>query len=175
MSKSNEPITVAVATYSNKASAERDYDAIREIKRHGQLDHLAIAFVEKDDDGDLKVARHDSTAKHLAWGGGVLGASLAVVSAPLGIVFLGPVAASTAVWAGVGSFVGHFHHNIPKDEVRKMSDVLEAGQFGLVVVAVNPKGTNVEALLANAVATVVPANVSDPAGALAGAFETAAG
>ena len=36
-----------------------------------------------------------------------------------------------------------------------MSDVLEAGQFGLVVVAINPKGTDVEALLANAVAKVV--------------------
>ncbi len=172
---SDQPVTVAVATYSNKVSAEQDYDAIRASKHHGQLDHLAIAFVEKDDGGDLRVARHDSTAKHLAWGGGVLGASLAVISAPLGIVFVGPLAVSTAVWAGVGGFVGHFHNNIPKDEVRKMSDVLETGQFGLIVVAVNPKGTNVETLLANAVDTVVAVNVSDPAGALAGAFETVDG
>ncbi len=172
---SNEPITIAVATYNNRASAEQDHDAIRSAKHHGQLDHLAIAFVEKDDDDHLRIDRHDSTAKHLAWGGAVLGASLAVISAPLGVVFLGPLAASTAVWAGVGGFVGHFHHNIPKDEVRKMSDVLETGQFGLVVVAVNPKGTNVEALLANAVATVVAATASDPDGALAGAFETVDG
>jgi uncharacterized membrane protein len=169
---SDTPVTVAVATYNNKASAEQDYDAIRGTKHHGHLDHLAIAFVEKDADGRLRVDRHDSTAKHLAWGGGVLGASLAVISAPLGVVFLGPLAATTAVWAAVGGFVGHFHHNIPKDEVRKMIDVLETGQFGLVVVAVNPQGTNVEALLANAVATVVAVNVSDPAGALAHAFET---
>ncbi len=169
---SDKPVTIAVATYNNKASAEQDYDAIRGIKHHGQLDHVAIAFVAKNADCHLKVDRHDSTAKHLAWGGAVLGASLAVISAPLGIVFLGPLAATTAVWAGVGGFVGHFHHNIPKDEVRKMSDVLEAGQFGLVIVAVNPKGTNIEALLANAVAKVVAVNVADPAGALADAFET---
>ncbi len=172
---SKKPVTVAVATYNNKASAEQDYDAIRATKHHGQLDHLAIAFVEKDADGRLRIHRHDSTAKHLAWGGGVLGAALTIISAPLGIVLLGPLAASTAVWAGVGGFVGHFHQNISNDEVRKMSDVLETGQFGLAVVAVNPKGTNVEALLANAVATVVAVNVSDPTGALADAFEAVEG
>ncbi len=172
---SDKPVTVAVASYNNKASAEQDYDAIRGTKHYGQLDHLAIAFVEKDADGHLNVDRHDSTAKHLAWGGGVLGASLAVISAPLGIMFLGPLAATTAVWAGVGGLVGHFHHNIPKDEVRKMSDVLEAGQFGLVVVAANPKGTDLEALLANAVDKVVSVDVADPAGAVASAFESVNG
>ena len=172
---SGKPVTVAVATYSNKVSAEQDYDAVRGIKHHGQLDHIAIAFVEKDADGRLKIDRHDSTATHLAWGGGVLGASLAVISAPLGVVFLGPLAASTAVWAGVGGFVGHFHDNIPKDEVRMMSDVLESGQFGLVVVAVNPKGANVDALLANAFDKIVAVNVADPDGALVQAFETVTG
>ncbi len=171
---SDKPVTVAVAAYTNKVSAEQDYDAIRGIKHHGQLDHIAIAFVERDADGNLKIDRHDSTAKHLAWGGGVLGASLAVISAPLGIVLLGPLAATTAVWAGVGGFVGHFHHSIPKEEVRKMSDLLESGQFGLVVVAVNPKGANVDALLANAVDKVVAVNVADPDGALARAFESMA-
>jgi uncharacterized membrane protein len=171
---SDKPITIAVATYRDKASAEQDYDAIRGIKHQGQLDHLAIAFVEKDAKGELKIDRHDSTAKHLAWGGGVLGASLAVISAPLGIVFLGPLAATTAVWAGVGGLIGHFHRNIPKDDVRKMSDLLEAGEFGLVVVTVNPAGTDVEALLANAVDKVVAVDVADPDGALRRAFETAA-
>lgn len=170
---SDKPITIAVAIYSDKASAEQDYDAIRGIKHQGQLDHLAIAFVEQDAKGELKIDRHDSTAKHLAWGGGVLGASLSVISAPLGIVFLGPLAATAAVWAGVGGLVGHFHRNIPKDEVRKMSDLLEAGEFGLVVVAVNPEGADVGALLANAADKVVTDNVADPHGALSEAFDSA--
>ena len=170
---SDKPVTVAVATYADRASADQDYDAIRGMKHQGQIDHLAIAMVMKDEDGELKIDRHDSTAKHLAWGGGVLGGVLTVVSAPLGIVFLGPLAATTAVWAGAGGLVGHFWKNIPKDEVRRMGDLLEEGDTGLVIVAVNPKGADVESLLANAVKKVVADDVGDPDGALEQAFETA--
>ncbi len=170
---SSKPTTVAVATYNDEASAEQDYDALRGIKREGQLDHLAIAMVTKEADGKLKIDRHNTSAKHAAWGTGLLGGVLTVISAPLGIVFLGPLAATTAVWAGVGGMVGHFWNNIPKDEVRRMNDVLEDGQYGLVVVAVNPKGANVEALLSNAVETVVTDNITDSDGALELAFEEA--
>ncbi len=97
---SNKPATVAVATYPNKANADLDYDAVRNMKSAGQLDHIAIAVVEKQADGDIKIDRHDSTAKHLAWGGGILGAVATVAFAPLGIVFLGPLVANSAVYAG---------------------------------------------------------------------------
>ncbi len=170
---SDKPVTVAVATYADMESAEQDYDAIRGMKHQGQIDHLAIAMVVKDEDGELKIDRHDSTAKHLAWGGGVLGGVLAVVSAPLGIVFLGPLAVTTAVWAGAGGLVGHFWKNIPKDEIRRMGDLLEEGDVGLVIVAVNPQGADVESLLANAAKKVVRDDVGDPDGALEQAFETA--
>ena len=86
----------------------------------------------------------------------MLGGVLTVVSAPLGIVFLGPLAATTAVWAGAGGLVGHFWKNIPKDEVRRMGDLLEEGDAGLVIVAVNPTGrATSNRLLANADKKVV--------------------
>jgi uncharacterized membrane protein len=167
----DKPVTVAVATYADKASAEQDYDAVRGIKHQGQIDHLAIAMVVKDDDGELHIDRHDSTAKHLAWGGGVLGGVLTVVSAPLGIVFLAPLAATSAVWAGAGGLVGHFWKNIPKEQVREMGDLLEDGDVGLVIVAVNPKDADLDALLANAVTKVVNDDVSDTSHALERAFD----
>ena len=64
---SNKPATVAVAIYPDKVDADLDYDAVRNTKSAGELDHIAIAVVEKQADGDLKIDRHDSTAKHLAW------------------------------------------------------------------------------------------------------------
>jgi uncharacterized membrane protein len=169
---SDKPSTIAVATYANKAYADLDYEAVRGVKSTGQLDHLAITVVEKGADGKLKADRHDSTAKHLAWGGGILGAALTVVAAPLGIVFLGPLAANTAVYAGAGGLVGHFWHNIPKDQVRKMSDLLETGEFGLVIVAVNPQGTDVGALLGHSIDKVVVDGVVDTEGELTKAFES---
>jgi uncharacterized membrane protein len=87
---SNKPVTVAVATYANKALAEQDFDALHGVKHEGQIDHLAVAVVRKDADGKLSIDRHNTSAKHAAWGTGVLGGALAVISAPLGIVFLGP-------------------------------------------------------------------------------------
>ena len=57
---SDKPVTVAVATYADKSSAEQDYDAIRGIKHQGQIDHLAIAMVVKDDDGE----RTTSATRH---------------------------------------------------------------------------------------------------------------
>lgn len=169
---SNKPATIAVATYANKAAADLDYDAVRSIKSGGQLDHIAIAVVEKEADGKLKVDRHDSTAKHLAWGGGILGAAATVAFAPLGIVFLGPLVANTAVVAGAGGLVGHFWKNIPKDEARRMGELLDTGQYGLVIVAVNPQGTDVGALLSNAEKKEVVDGVHDIDGALEDAFET---
>jgi len=170
---SDKPVTVAVATYADNAAAEQDYDTIHGVKHEGQLDHLAVALVVKDADGDLKIDRHDSTGKHLAWGGGVLAGVLTVVSAPLGLVFLGPLIATSAVWAGAGGLVGHFWKNIPKDTVREMSDLLEVGDAGLVIVAVNPTGTDVGALLVNAKDKVVANDVEDTDAALRQAFETA--
>ena len=147
---SDKPVTIAVATYVDIDGAEQDFDAIWGIKHEGQLDHLAIAVVSKDEFGKLKIDRHNTSAKHLAWGGGILGAAATVISAPLGIVFLGPLAGAAAVWAGAGGLIGHFWNTIPKDQLRKMTDVLEAGEYGLVVVAVNPAGVDIDALLANA-------------------------
>jgi uncharacterized membrane protein len=165
------PTTVAVATYSDKASAEQDYNAIKGIKHEGELDHVAVTMVKKKADGSLDLDRHDTTAKHLAWGGAALGGVLTVIAAPLGIVFLGDLAVTSAAYAGVGGLVGHFWKNIPKDVARQMGDLLEAGEFGLVIVAVNPKGVDVGALLANADTKIVEDNVSDPEGALEAAFE----
>ncbi|HUW04562.1 MAG TPA: DUF1269 domain-containing protein [Acidimicrobiales bacterium] len=170
---SNKPVTVAVATYANKAAAELDFDTLHGVKGEGQIDHLAVAVVEKGADGKLEIDRHNTSAKHAAWGTGVLGGALAVVSAPLGIVFLGPLAATSAVWAGVGGLAGHYWNNIPKDEVRRMSDVLESGDAGLVIVAVNPQGTDIEGLLTNAETVVASTNVGDTDGALEQAFEAA--
>ncbi len=54
-----------------------------------------------------------------------------------------------------------------------MSDLLEAGDAGLVVVAVNPQGTDLAGLLANADSVIASTGVGDSDGALDQAFEAA--
>lgn len=147
---SDQPVVLAVATYPTKDAALQDFHAVRGVKHERELDHVAAAVLTKTADGKLEMDRHDSTAKHLAWGGALLGGALAVVAAPVGVVYLGTMAATGGALAGAGAIVGHFWHNIPKDDLRKMTNVLEAGEAALVVVAVDHTGEDISALLNNA-------------------------
>ncbi|MDN4599021.1 hypothetical protein [Leifsonia virtsii] len=176
---STKPTTVAVATYASRDAAVEDYEIIRGAKHQGELDHLAIAVVAKDDEGKLVVDRHDSTAKHLAWGGAIIGASLVVLVPPLGITTLaaagagaGAVASAGAL-AGAGGLIGHFYRNIPKETVEEMGKTLSSGQAGLLIIAVDPKGLDVEALLTNAEKKIVKTGVTDEKDAEDDALESA--
>jgi hypothetical protein len=142
--KGDTPITLAAARYSDRDTAVIDFHAVWEARGDGEFDHTAIAVLTKDDTGKLQVERHDSTAKHLAW----VGAALTVVAPVAG-------AGALAAGAGTGALVGHFHHNIPKKDVEAVGELLESGQSGLIVVAVNKLGTDIAPLLANADKTVV--------------------
>jgi hypothetical protein len=147
----NTPVTLAAAKYSDRQSAVDDYHAVWDARGDGEFDHMALAVLTKDASGTLQVERHDSTAKHLAWGGAILGAALVVVAPPVGASVL----ASAGATAGAGAFVGHFHHNIPKKDVEAAGELLESGQSRLIVVAVNRRGEDIEPLLKNADKTQV--------------------
>jgi uncharacterized membrane protein len=139
--KSDTRITLAAARYPDRSLAVEDFDRVWSARGSGEFDHTAVAVVAKGPDGKLDIDRHDSTTKHLAWAG----AGLAVVAPGVGV----------AVGAGAGAIVGHFHHNIPKDKIREARDLLVSGQAGLIVVAVNKQGTDIEPLLPNAERTSV--------------------
>jgi uncharacterized membrane protein len=145
------PLVLAVATYPSRDAAVEDFDTVWGSKHEGELDHIAVAVLTKDENGNLRVDRHDSSAKHLTWGGALLGAALTVVAPPVGVGML----AASGVAAGAGGIVGHFWHNIPKDTVKEMGDLLSDGQSGLVVVAVDRKGTDIEPMLAKAQKKIV--------------------
>jgi uncharacterized membrane protein len=139
--KANTPITLATASYHLHEHAVEDFNRVWSARGDGEFDHTAVAVVTKDSTGKLSLDRHDSSAKHLGWAG----AGLAVVAPGVGV----------AVGAGAGAIVGHFHHNIPKDKVREAGEVLESGDTGLIIVAVNKQGTDITPLLSNADKTSV--------------------
>ena len=72
----NTPITLATARYSDRDGAVNDFKAVWDARKGGEFDHTAVAVLTKDESGKLQVERHDSTAKHLTWGGALLGAAL---------------------------------------------------------------------------------------------------
>jgi uncharacterized membrane protein len=137
----NTPVVLATAKYPDRALAVEDFNRVWNARADGEFDHTAVAVLTKDNNGKLQIDRHDSTSKHLAWAG----AALAVVAPGVGLV----------AGAGAGAIIGHFHHNIPKDQVREAGTLLESGESGLIIVAVNKQGTDITPLLPNAVKTSV--------------------
>jgi uncharacterized membrane protein len=177
--RNDTPIVLAVATYPDRASAEEDFEAVKHAKRDGDFDHLAVSVCSKDADGHLDIDRHDSTAKHGAWGGALMGGAI-LVAAPAaavgaGVVGVGTAAgvgggASMAGLAGAGGLGGHFWRNIPKEKVRDMGDLLDSGESGLIVVAVNKQATDITPLLGRATKTIIDDTTK---GDLDGLYDTA--
>jgi hypothetical protein len=152
---SAQPVVLAAASYPSRATAEQDFWAVGALKRHGPVDQVAAAVVEKGANGWLEIVRHHNTALPLGWGVALLGSAITVVAAPLGIAFLAPVLATSAEWEGAAAIVGRFWHEVPRDRLRTMANLLEAGQTGLIVVAVDHRAEHVTPVLSNAATTIV--------------------
>jgi len=144
---------LSVCTYSNVTDALTDFDSIMSMHREGELGHVAAAILSRDDQGKLHIHRHDTTAKHLAWGGALVGGLVGILYPPLGAVLLtGSItggmftagAVDAAVLAGAGGVIGHYWHNIPKQDLRAMSDLIDSGQAALVVVAVDKQEAEID-------------------------------
>ena len=146
---SDQPLVLAVATYSSKESAQQDFKAIWSEKKTRDPDHLDAAVVVKTADG-LAIDRHDTTTRKLAWGGALIGGAFAVLVPPLGAALL-----AGGALAGAGGLIGHFWKNIPKAELRRMSDLLEAGEAALVIVAVDLTSNEIRPAFAGAVETIL--------------------
>ena len=159
------PLVLAAARYGSRDDAVEAFKIVWGARHQGEFDHMDVAVLTKDAAGDLQVERHDSTAKHFAWGGALLGAALVLVAPAAGIA---AVAAGGAAGAGAGGIVGHFWHTISKEKVREVSDLLDSGESGLLIIAVNHKGTDIAPLLENAEKKTV---IETKAGDLDAAFE----
>jgi hypothetical protein len=151
----DQPLVMAVASYSSTTAAGRDLEAVWQAGGGGALTHVATALLEKGADGQLTIDSHDNTAKHLPWGGALLGGPLTVIATPVGIRFLVSVVTSATDWAGIGVIASHFWHDIPREQLRQMSDLLEARQAALVVVAVAHDRDAISALLTHARCSIV--------------------
>ena len=80
----NTPMVLAAGRYNDRESAVQDFRDIWREKHKGEFDHIAAAVVTKNEQGELQVERHDSSGKHVAWGGALVGAALVVIATSIG-------------------------------------------------------------------------------------------
>jgi hypothetical protein len=151
----DQPVVVAVASYPTRVAADADFAALWSLQSMTGRDHLTAALLEKGTSGELELQFHRNTAAGLAWGVALLGGALTTLAAPVGISYLASGLSSSAEWAGAAVIVGRFWHQIPRDKLRSMSNLVEAGQAGLVVVAVAHDTEEVVARLSGASSRVL--------------------
>jgi hypothetical protein len=133
--RADTPISVVTASYGSRERAVQDFSAVWEARHDGDFSHTAVALLVRGPGGELDVQRSNSTAKHLLWGGALLGGALFVLAPAAGVQVFATVGLD-----GAGALVYHFHRNADPAGLTETALLLEQGDAGLVVVSVNRRG-----------------------------------
>jgi uncharacterized membrane protein len=141
----NAPVTLIGAGYGDPEGAVHDFATVWASRHDGDFHHVSAAVLSRDSTGSLHVQRYHNTAKHLEWGGALLGAGLVVLAPAAGVEILTRVG-----WSGAGAMVGHFRQHTEPEDLATIADVLAAGTCALVAVVVNRSGQALAPLLRHA-------------------------
>ncbi len=119
---------VLAGSYDSVPAAEADYEAVKAMYYSAGVGHdFDAAVLEREADGKVKVVdKHEQETRHTAWKGLALGAAAAILPGiGLGV--------GAAVGAGIGAVTGHFKGGMSDGDLKKLGEVLDDGQAGLLV------------------------------------------
>jgi uncharacterized membrane protein len=137
-----------VGVYPSVADAEADYELVKDLHTEaGLVDAYDAALIERRADGKVKITKKHETPTRV---GGVLGAGvglatgLVVALFPFAAIGGGLLAATTAGGAALGAVAGHAAAGMSRTDLKELGEQLDAGEAGLVVVAVSDMGAKVK-------------------------------
>ena len=143
-----------VGVYDDVAQAEADYDAVKALHTEaGLIDAYDAAVIERRDGGKTKIVKKHETptrAGGVLGGGMGLATGLVVALFPFAAVGGGLLLGTTAGGAVLGAVAGHAAAGMSRHDLKELGEHLDAGQAGLVVVAVADMGAKVEAAMERA-------------------------
>lgn len=143
-----------VGVYPSVADADADYELVKDLHTEaGLIDAYDAAVVERRSDGKVKITKKHETPTRVGGvlGGGVgLATGLVVALFPFAAIGGGLLAATTAGGAVLGAVAGHAAAGMSRDDLKQLGERLDAGEAGLVVVAVSDMGAKVEEAMSRA-------------------------
>jgi uncharacterized membrane protein len=122
-----EAVFVYIGTYPDKASAEVDYEIVKDLHALGFVGTYDVGVVTKDEQGKVHLHEHELVAKRGGWGG-------AVVGALIGIVFPPAIPGTALAGAAVGAAIGHLWRGLSRSDVKELGDLIDQGEAALLVV-----------------------------------------
>jgi uncharacterized membrane protein len=137
-----------VGVYDNAASADTDYEAVKELHtKAGLIDAYDAAVIERRADGKVKITKKHETPTRVGGvlgGGAGLATGLVVALFPFAAVGGGLLAVATGGGAVLGAVAGHAAAGMSRKDLKELGEHLDVGQAGLVVVAVLDSGAEIE-------------------------------
>jgi uncharacterized membrane protein len=122
-------LLVYLGEYTDREAAMDDFEAIKALKHADFLGMYESALFEKTANGELNVINTDATER-------TRGAKIgAITGGVIGLLFPPSILAAAAMGTGIGAIVGHFQRGLKKDDIESMAELLQPGDFGVVVVA----------------------------------------
>jgi uncharacterized membrane protein len=149
-----DTLLVYVGSYASVADAEADYQLVKDLHTEaGLIDAYDAAVVERREGGKTKIVKKHETPTRVGgvMGGGVgLATGVVVALFPFAAVGGGLLAGTTAGGAILGAVAGHAAAGMSRHDLKELGEHLDAGQAGLVVVAVADMGAKVEQAMTRA-------------------------
>ena len=137
-----------VGVYDNPADADADYQAVKDLHtKENLIDAYDAAVVERRADGKVMITKKHETPTRVGGvlgGGAGLATGLVLVLFPFAAIGGGLLAVTTGGGAVLGAVAGHAAAGMSRKDLKELGEHLDAGQAGLVVVAVSDMGAKVE-------------------------------
>jgi uncharacterized membrane protein len=117
-------LSTTIGSYSDEASAEKDWAAVESAASAGSIDLADAALVTKAPDGTVSTVNRQS---HHGWGKG------AVVGAVVGVVFPPSIVAGAVAGGVSGGIVARLNRSLDKGDIKDLGSVMSSGEIALVV------------------------------------------
>jgi uncharacterized membrane protein len=140
--------------YSSVDDALADYQAVHLLHTEaGLIDAYDAAVVERKPDGKVKIVKKHETPTRVGGvlgGGAGLATGLVIVLFPAVAIGGGLLLATTGGGALLGALAGHAAAGMSRGDLKDLGESLDAGQAGLVVVAIADMQSKIEAAMKHA-------------------------
>jgi len=118
---------VYTAAYRSEDDARFDLEAFRDLATTAVVGDYDTALVTKNAKGKVHVEKHGTQTTHGAWHGALAGGVI-------GLLFPPAILSSALIGGSIGAITGKLWGGMPRGDLKDLGEVLDTGEWGLVII-----------------------------------------